>query len=187
MIGQEFNSEETGDSQLINHVSCCGHLISYDFLWWAILPLLLRLFNVAFEFLHLPHLHYSAVTAVLEDLFFFRIKMSHANGMTPSLCFLQPILTCCNFYDHRTHGIKLNQQRSSSPINKLSERELELQIFLPTVSKKNTSHLNSQTGTQEGKIPPKKKRSHLQIIQPSLDLPDADRSIAAWVQSYPQS
>ena len=83
--------------------------------------------------------------------------MSHANGMTPSLCFLQPILTCCNFYDHRTHGIKLNQQRSSSPINKLSERELELQIFLPTVSKKNTSHLNSQTGTQEGKIPPKKK------------------------------
>lgn len=83
--------------------------------------------------------------------------MSHANGMTPSLCFLQPILTCCNFYDHRTHGIKLNQQRSSSPINKLSERELELQIFLPTVSKKNTSHLNSQTGTQEGKIPPQKK------------------------------
>ena len=48
---------------ILSHTIFCGGQYCLSFL---------RLFNVAFEFLHLPHLHYSAVTAVLEDLFFFQ-------------------------------------------------------------------------------------------------------------------
>ena len=102
----------------------------------------LRLFNVAFEGLHLPHLHYSAVTAVFQDQ---NVPCQWNDSV--SLLF-EADWTCCNF----TATGPWHQPSTAlefSPVTNC-RRELELQI-----SKKNTSHLNSQRRRQNTQ---KKKR-----------------------------
>ena len=110
---------------ILSHTIFCGGQYCLSFL---------RLFNVAFEFLHLPHLHYSAVTAVLEDLFFFQDQnVSCQWNDSISLLFAADfnLLQFLRPPDpwHQTESTPL----FSSPINKLFVRELELQMFLPTV------------------------------------------------------